>query len=147
MGLTVMQARGVRGLGLSATTSAMMMEEGARWRAPYGLVHITNMGAKIVMRVGSEEQKKYYAGLLAVRAMASFCLTRRAPAPTRPRCAHTAVKKATSTYQRGQDVHYNGGIANVYLVVATTDPGKAIRASRPLLWNGTVRRQRREEGR
>jgi alkylation response protein AidB-like acyl-CoA dehydrogenase len=63
MGLTVMQVpEAYGGLGLDTTTTAMMLEEGAKVESTYmGMFNITNMGAKIVMKVGTEAQKRYYA--------------------------------------------------------------------------------------
>lgn len=127
MGLTVMQVpEEYGGLGLSATTTAMMMEEGAKVESTYmGMFNITNMGAKIVMKVGTEEQKKYYAGLLADGAMASFCLTEAGTGSDAASVRTTAIKKGDEYIINGAKMFItNGGIADVYLVVATVDPGK-----------------------
>ena len=77
MGLTVMQVpEQYGGLGLSTTTTAMMLEEGSKVESTYiSMFNITNMGAKIVMFAGNEEQKQRYADILADGGMSSFCLT------------------------------------------------------------------------
>ena len=56
MGLTVMQVpEQYGGLGLSTTTTAMMLEEGSKVESTYiSMFNITNMGAKIVIFAGSE---------------------------------------------------------------------------------------------
>ncbi len=127
MGLTVMQVpEAYGGLGLDTTTTAMMLEEGAKVESTYmGMFNITNMGAKIVMKVGTEEQKKYYAGLLADGAMASFCLTEAGTGSDAASVRTTAVKKGDQYIINGTKMFItNGGFADVYLVVATVDPSK-----------------------
>ena len=127
MGLTVMQVpEAYGGLGLDTTTTAMMLEEGAKVESTYmGMFNITNMGAKIVMKVGTEEQKKYYAGLLADGAMASFCLTEPGTGSDAASVRTTATRKGDQYIISGNKMFItNGGFADVYLVVATVDPGK-----------------------
>jgi butyryl-CoA dehydrogenase len=127
MGLTVMQVpEAYGGLGLDTTTTAMMIEEGSRVESTFmSMFNITNMGAKIVMKVGTEAQKKYYAGLLADGAMASFCLTEAGTGSDAASVRTTAVRKGNQYIINGTKMFItNGGIANVYLVVASVDPGK-----------------------
>lgn len=130
MGLTVMQVpEAYGGLGLDTTTTAMMLEEGSRVESTYmSMFNITNMGAKIVMKVGTEEQKKYYAGLLADGAMASFCLTEAETGSDASSVRTTAVKKGDQYIINGTKMFItNGGIADVYLVVASLDRSKRYR--------------------
>jgi len=127
MGLTVMQVpEAYGGLGLDTTTTAMMLEEGAKVESTYmGMFNITNMGAKIVMAVGTEKQKKYYAGLLADGAMASFCLTEAGAGSDAASVRTSAIKNGDEYIINGTKMFItNGGFADVYLVVATVDPSK-----------------------
>ena len=77
MGLHMMQVpEEYGGMGLDTTTTAMMIEEGAKVESTYmGMFNVTSMGGKIVMSAGTEEQKQYYAGLLQKGYISAFCLT------------------------------------------------------------------------
>ena len=127
MGLTVMQVpEAYGGMGLDTTTTAMLLEEGARTESTFiGLFNITNMGAKIVMAVGTEEQKHYYAGLLAEGAMAAFCLTEANSGSDAASLRTTATRKGNDIVINGTKMFItNGSLADVYLVVATMDASK-----------------------
>ena len=127
MGLTVMQVpEAYGGLGLDTTTTAMMLEEGATVESTFmNMFSITNMGAKIVMAVGTEEQKKYYGGLLADGAVASFCLTEAGAGSDAASVRTTATKKGDEYIINGTKMFItNASMAGVYLVVATLDASK-----------------------
>ena len=127
MGLTVMQVpEAYGGLGLDTTTTAMMLEEGATVESTFmNMFSITNMGAKIVMAVGTEEQKKYYGGLLADGAVASFCLTEAGAGSDAASVRTTATKKGDEYIINGTKMFItNASMAGVYLVVATVDASK-----------------------
>ena len=66
MGLHMLQVpEEYGGMGLDTTTTAMMIEEGAKVESTFmGMFNVTSMGGKIVMAAGNEEQKQYYSGLL-----------------------------------------------------------------------------------
>ena len=130
MGLTVMQVpEAYGGLGLDTTTTAMMLEEGATVESTFmNMFSITNMGAKIVMAVGTEEQKKYYGGLLADGAVASFCLTEAGAGSDAASVRTTATKKGDEYIINGTKMFItNASMAGVYLVVATLDASKGAR--------------------
>jgi len=127
MGLTVMQVpEAYGGLGLDTTTTAMMLEEGAKVESTYmGMFNITNMGAKIVMAVGTEGQKQYYADMLANGGMASFCLTEANSGSDAGSLRTTATKKGDEYIISGTKMFItNAGLADVFLVVASLDLSK-----------------------
>jgi len=127
MGLHVMQwPEEYGGLGLDSTTTAMMLEEGARVESTFmGMFNVTNMGGKIIMAVGSEEQKKYYGELMADGALASFCLTEPGAGSDVASVRTRAVKKGNEYVINGTKMFItNGALASVYMVVATLDPSK-----------------------
>lgn len=127
MGLTVMQVpEQYGGLGLSTTTTAMMLEEGAKVESTYiSMFNITNMGAKIVMFAGSDAQKEYYAGILADGGMSSFCLTEPGAGSDAASVRTTAVRKGDKYIINGNKMFItNASIADVFLVVASTDLSK-----------------------
>lgn len=61
MGLHMLQVpEEYGGMGLDTTTTAMMIEEGAKVESTFmGMFNVTSMGGKIVMAAGNEEQKQY----------------------------------------------------------------------------------------
>ncbi|MCI6887192.1 MAG: acyl-CoA dehydrogenase family protein [Lachnospiraceae bacterium] len=130
MGLHMMQVpEEYGGMGLDTTTTAMMIEEGAKVESTYmGMFNVTSMGGKIVMAAGSEEQKQYYASLLQKGYISSFCLTE-------PDAGSDSAAVRTSAVRRGDSYVINGtkmfitnaSLASVFLVVATLDPSKGSR--------------------
>ena len=124
MGLTVMQVpEQYGGLGLSTTTAAMMLEEGAKVESTFiSMFNITNMGAKIVMFAGNEAQKEYYANILAEGGMSSFCLTEPGAGSDAASVRTTAVRKGDKYIINGNKMFItNASIAEEFLVVASTD--------------------------
>ena len=130
MGLHMMQVpEEYGGMGLDTTTTAIMIEEGAKVESTYmGMFNVTSMGGKIVMAAGSEEQKQYYASLLQKGYISSFCLTE-------PDAGSDSAAVRTSAVRRGDSYVINGtkmfitnaSLASVFLVVATLDPSKGSR--------------------
>ena len=126
MGLNVMQLpEEYGGMGLSTTTTAMLLEAGSLTESTYvSTFNITNMGAKIVMFSGTEDQKRRYADILCNGGMGAFCLTE-------PNTGSDAASVQTNVVQKGDKYILNGskmfitnaGIADVFLVVATMEPG------------------------
>ena len=110
MGLHMLQVpEEYGGMGLDTTTTAMMIEEGAKVESTFmGMFNVTSMGGKIVMAAGNEEQKQYYSGLLHSAAVRT-----------------TAVRKGDSYVINGTKMFItNASLASVFLVVATLDPSK-----------------------
>ena len=62
-------------MGLDTTTTAMMIEEGAKLKYLYGYVQCNQHGRKDRYGSRNEEQKQYYSGLLQKGYLSSFCLT------------------------------------------------------------------------
>lgn len=130
MGLHMMQVpEEYGGMGLDTTTTAMLIEEGAKVESTYlGLFNVTSMGGKIVMSAGNEEQKQYYAGLLQKGYLSSFCLTEPDAGSDASAVRTTAVKQGDKYFLNGTKMFItNASLASVFLVVASVDPSKGAR--------------------
>ena len=130
MGLHMMQVpEEYGGMGLDTTTTAMMIEEGAKVESTYmGMFNVTSMGGKIVMAAGSEEQKQYYAGLLQKGYLSAFCLTEPGAGSDSAAVRTTAVRDGDSYVIGGTKMFItNASLADVFLVVASVDPSKGSR--------------------
>lgn len=127
MGLHMMQVpEEYGGLGLDTTTTAMLIEEGAKVESTYmGMFNVTSMGGKIVMKSGTEEQKQYYAGLLQQGYLSAFCLTEPGAGSDAAAVRTTAIRKGDKYIINGTKMFItNAELASVYLVVASTDLSK-----------------------
>jgi butyryl-CoA dehydrogenase len=113
-------------MGLDTTTTAMMIEEGAKVESTFmGMFNVTSMGGKIVMAAGTEEQKQYYSGLLQKGYISSFCLTEADAGSDSAAVRTTAVKHGDTYVINGSKMFItNACLASVFLVVATLDPSK-----------------------
>jgi len=130
MGLHMMQVpEAYGGMGLDTTTTAMMIEEGAKVESTYlGLFNVTSMGGKIVMAAGSEKQKQYYAGLLQKGWLSAFCLTEPGAGSDSAAVRTTAVKKGDCYIINGTKMFItNASLASVFLVVASVDRSRGSR--------------------
>ena len=127
MGLHMMQVpEEYGGLGLDTTTTAMLIEEGAKVESTYmGMFNVTSMGGKIVMKSGTQEQKQYYAGLLQQGYLSAFCLTEPGAGSDAAAVRTPAVRKGDKYVINGTKMFItNAELASVYLVVASTDLSK-----------------------
>lgn len=127
MGLHMMQVpEEYGGLGLDTTTTAMLIEEGAKIESTYlGMFNVTSMGGKVVMSAGNEEQKQYYAGLLKKGYLSSFCLTEPDAGSDAGAVRTTAVKQGDKYILNGTKMFItNASLASVFLVIASVDPSK-----------------------
>lgn len=130
MGLHMMQVpEEYGGMGLDTTTTAMMIEEGAKVESTYmGMFNVTSMGGKIVMAAGNEEQKQYYAGLLQKGYLSAFCLTEPGAGSDSAAVRTTAVREGDSYVINGTKMFItNASLADMFLVVASVDPSKGSR--------------------
>lgn len=130
MGLHMMQVpEEYGGMGLDTTTTAMMIEEGAKVESTYmGMFNVTSMGGKIVMAAGSEEQKQYYASLLQKGYLSAFCLTEPGAGSDSAAVRTTAVRKGDTYVINGTKMFItNASLADMFLVVASVDPSKGSR--------------------
>ncbi|MBS1484733.1 MAG: acyl-CoA dehydrogenase [Clostridium sp.] len=130
MGLHMMQVpEEYGGMGLDTTTTAMMIEEGAKVESTYmGMFNVTSMGGKIVMTAGNEEQKQYYAGLLNKGSISAFCLTEPGAGSDSAAVRTTAVRRGGSYVINGTKMFItNASLADMLLVVASVDPSKGSR--------------------
>lgn len=127
MGLHMMQVpEEYGGLGLDTTTTAMLIEEGAKVESTYmGMFNVTSMGGKIVMKAGTEAQKQYYASLLQKGYLSAFCLTEPGAGSDSAGVRTTAIRKGDKYVINGTKMFItNASLANVFLVVASTDLSK-----------------------
>ncbi len=130
MGLHMMQVpEEYGGMGLDTTTTAMMIEEGAKVESTYmGMFNVTSMGGKIVMAAGSEQQKRYYAGLLQKGYLSAFCLTEPGAGSDSAAVRTTAVRKGDTYVINGTKMFItNASLADMFLVVASVDLSKGSR--------------------
>ena len=122
MGLHMMQVpEEFGGMGLDTTTTAMMIEEGAKVESTFmGMFNVTSMGGKIVMAAGTKEQKEYYASLLQKGYISSFCLTEPDAGSDSAAVRTSAVKKGDHYIINGTKMFItNASLADVFLVVAS----------------------------
>lgn len=130
MGLHMMQVpEEYGGMGLDTTTTAMMIEEGAKVESTYmGMFNVTSMGGKIVMAAGNEEQKQYYAGLLQKGYISAFCLTEPGAGSDSAAVRTTAVRSGDTYRINGTKMFItNASLAGMFLVVASVDASKGSR--------------------
>lgn len=118
------------GSGLSAKTSCLVFEELSK--ADTGIscaFSVTGTGVDPVMLFGTEEQKQLYGDLVfRGKGLASFCLTEPNAGSDSGSVRTTAVKKGDEYVLNGTKCFItNGGYANAYFVVASTDKSKGNR--------------------
>ena len=120
------------GMGGGITEMSLVTEEFSRACGGIALALAgTGLGTFPILISGSDEQKKKYLPLLASgEALAAFCLTE-------PEAGSDAGGIATTARRDGD--HYilngtkhfitNGGVAQVYTVIASTDPSRGARGA------------------
>lgn len=115
------------GAGLSAKTACVAFEELAKADAGVACAFsVTSTAMAPIMLYGSEEQKQLCSDLVFRRGgLASFCLTEPGSGSDSGNCKMTAVKQGDHYVLNGTKCFItNGGFADVYFVVASTDRSK-----------------------
>lgn len=112
------------GAGLDHLTGAIISEEIAKADAGFAVtLQASQLAMTPVLLAGTEEQKKYAAGVVAGGGMASFCLTE-------PNAGSDAAAMRTRAEKRGEEYIITGRKcfitnaphAEFYVVFAKTDP-------------------------
>lgn len=112
------------GAGLDHLTGAIISEEIAKADAGFAVtLQASQLAMTPVLLAGTEEQKKYAAGIVAGGGMASFCLTE-------PNAGSDAAAMRTRAEKRGEEYIITGRKcfitnaphAEFYVVFAKTDP-------------------------
>lgn len=117
------------GPGLDAMTSAMLVEELAKGCAGIATTVAANgLTSYPVLLAGTEEQKRRYFDMIMAGKLAAFCLTEPNAGSDAGSVATTAVKNGGEYILNGAKCFItNGGVAGVYTVFASTDPGKKVK--------------------
>lgn len=117
------------GSGLNALTATVIAEELSKYDAGIGTsVGAVGLAAKSVLIAGTEEQKKLFADIVVPGAFAAFCLTE-PNAGSDAGASKTKAKKVGDEYVINGTKCFitNGGVADVYIVIASTDRSKKTR--------------------
>jgi len=115
------------GCGLSIETACAVLEEVAKADAGVACAYsVTGTAMAPIMEFGTEEQKQMCADLIFRKGgLASFCLTEAGSGSDSGACRMTAVKEGDKYILNGtKSFITNGGYADVYFVVASTDRSK-----------------------
>ncbi len=111
------------GPGLPRATACVVREELARGDAGFALsAGASTLSMKPLMMAGTEEQCKYVADIVTGGGFAAFALTEPEAGSDAGACRTTAVKVGDEYILNGHKCFCtNGGLANVYTVMATVD--------------------------
>ena len=117
------------GPGISRVTSMVAREELARGDAGFALsVGCNSLGMKPLLIAGTEEQKKHFADIVVPGGFAAFALTEPEAGSDAGACHTKAVKVGDEYVINGRKCFItNGGLANIYTVVATVDPSLGVK--------------------
>ena len=117
------------GLGMGFLTWSVIAEEISKACATTGL----SFGANIlciypIMTFGNEEQKKKYLTPLAKDSIGAFALTEPEAGSDAGNVKTQAIKKNGKYYLSGRKIFItNGGEADIYVIIASTDPSRGPR--------------------
>ncbi len=117
------------GMGMDYQTGAMAFEELGYWDAGYAISLVTTFVAmRNVMMFGTEEQTQHFADQIVGGGLGAFCLTEPSAGSDAGALSTTAVRDGDEYVINGSKCWItNGAIANVYAVLAKTDPSKGNR--------------------
>lgn len=135
MGLTVPERYG--GAGLGAMEYALAMEEVSRVCAAHAVILSVNVSlvCEPIARFGSEAQKqRYLPSLASAEYIGAFCLSEPSSGSDAARMATRATRDGDVYVLRGtKNFITNGGVAGLYLVIASTEPSAGARGATALL--------------
>lgn len=118
------------GGGMSFMSSILAIEELARHDPAVSVtVDVQNtLVNNIFFAYANEEQKKKYLSKLATQSLGSFCLTEASSGSDAFALKTTASKKGDKWYLNGSKLYItNGGLADIFLVMANVDTSKGYR--------------------
>lgn len=117
------------GIGLDAESYAIVKEEMSVYDAGFGsTLGASDLAVKVVLRAGTEEQKRYFADFIAQGHLAAFCLTEPQAGSDAAAVRTTAVRDGDSYVLNGTKCFItNGGIADIFVVIAVTDKSKGVK--------------------
>ena len=113
------------GMGSDYVTSTIIVHELAKGSASFALaVEISHVAAEMITNWGTEEQKKTYLPRVANGDLFAFGLTEASAGSDAAGIRSVAVKNADGswTLNGGKSWITNSGEADVYLILAKTDP-------------------------
>lgn len=117
------------GAGVDAVTACLVQEELGKYDAGYGVaVGAVGLAAIPVFIAGTDQQKKLFTDIVVPGKFAAFCLTE-PNAGSDASAVKTTAKKVGNDYViNGRKCFItNGGISDVYTVIASTDLSKGIK--------------------
>lgn len=114
------------GLGMSVLDYIVTKEEMAATDAGFGTgLGAADLAVKMVMKNGTEEQKQYFTDFIAPGRFAAFCLTEPQAGSDAASVRMTAARDGDSYVLNGTKCFItNGGIADIFVVIAATDKSK-----------------------
>ncbi|WP_026394031.1 acyl-CoA dehydrogenase family protein [Acetobacterium malicum] len=117
------------GSGVNAVTATVVNEELGKHDAGFATsVSAVGLAAKPVLIAGTDNQKKLFADLTIHGAFAAFCLTEPNAGSDAGSVKTTAKKVGNEYILNGRKCFItNGGVSNVYTVIATTDSSKGVK--------------------
>ncbi len=118
------------GAGMDQITLCLVTEELGRGCAGIATgVGANSLAALPILLAGNEEQKESYLPAIAGGRLASFCLTEPGAGSDVSAIATTALPDGSGYLIDGVKCFItNGGIADIYVVFALTNPGRGIRS-------------------
>ena len=117
------------GPGISYFTSSLLMEELGKGDAGFAVsVGANSLGLTPVLLGGTEEQKQKISDCILEGGTIAFALTEDGAGSDAAACRTTAVRDGDEYILNGSKAFItNGGIADIYIVFASTDPSKGAR--------------------
>ena len=117
------------GIGLKYEDYCIVQEELSAHEAGFSTTFgASDLAVKAVMNAGTEEQKRYFCDFIAKGHLGAFCLTE-------PQAGSDAAAVRTTAVRDGDDYILNGtkcfitngGIADIFVVIAVTDKTKGVK--------------------
>lgn len=117
------------GAGMDIVTSSIVNETLSKYDAGIGVaIGANGLAYKVLGVAGTPEQKKIFCDLVNEGGFAAFCLTEPGAGSDASAVATTAVKVGDEYVLNGGKCFItNGGVANVYTVIASTDKSKGVK--------------------
>ena len=117
------------GLGLGALDYVIAKEEMAATDSGFGTgLGAADLAVKLLLKGGTEDQKRYFADFITPGRFAAFCLTEPQAGSDAGAVRTTAVRDGDEYVLNGTKCFItNGGIADIFVVIAATDKSKGVK--------------------